>query len=208
MVLKVKIKICGITKLEDALLCSILGADAIGFIFYSKSKRFLEYEIAKKIISSLPFFVQKVGVFVNENLENINNISKDIGLNIVQLHGDEDQQYINQINLPVIKALRINSESDFNQLNNFSNCKILLDAYCTREYGGTGNKFDWSTIPYEIRSKIILSGGINTSDLEYIFSDIKPEAIDLSSSIEILPGIKDHKKLKRLFTEYRKLRGY
>lgn len=208
MVCIVRVKICGITRIEDAILCAELGADAIGFIFYKKSKRFIEYDSAKSIIDALPFFIHKVGVFVDESIDTINHTSKLIGLTAVQLHGNETQSDIEKINLPVIKALRISDESDLNQINNYKNCKILLDAFSNNELGGTGKKFNWNFIPEKIKKRVILSGGIKVNDLEFIFSQIKPEGIDLSSGVEVSPGIKDHKILTEFFIEYRKLRGY
>jgi phosphoribosylanthranilate isomerase len=204
----VRVKICGITRIEDAILCAELGADAIGFIFYKNSKRFIEYATAKSIIDALPFFIHKVGVFVDQSIDIINQKAKSIGLTAVQLHGNETQSDIEKINLPVIKALRISDESDLYQINNYKNCKILLDAFSNNELGGTGKKFNWNLIPEEIKNNIILSGGIKINDLEFIFSQIKPEGIDLSSGVEVLPGIKDHKILTEFFIEYRKLRGY
>ena len=125
--MQVKVKICGITNLEDALLCEELGADAIGFIFYKQSKRYIDPKSAKEITRELLPFTLKVGVFVNEKIENIKSLSDLAGLNIVQLHGDETPNVISEINLPVIKAFRIKKGFDFNILNQFTNCSFLLD---------------------------------------------------------------------------------
>jgi phosphoribosylanthranilate isomerase len=197
-----KIKVCGITNIEDAQLCCNLGADAIGFIFYEKSKRYIAPEKVKKIIKQLPPFVIKVGVFVNEKPEVINRITKDTKLNLVQLHGEETAGDIYIIDLPVIKAFRINDNFDFSLLSNYKNCSFLLDAFDINEYGGTGKKFLWNNIPNEIKNKIILAGGIKKEDLRLIFRDIKPYAIDVSSSLELKPGEKDKEKVKLFFDEY------
>jgi len=195
----VKVKICGITNIEDALLCEKLGADALGFIFYDKSKRFVSAESASEIIKQLSPFTLKVGVFVNEASEIINSVSKKVGLNIVQLHGDETPQQINEINLPVIKAFRIRNDFNFNILDTYMNCHFLFDTYSSEQYGGTGNTFDWDLIPKHITDKIILSGGISSLNIGKVFAGIKPSAIDVSSSLEEYPGKKSEKKVNEFF---------
>ncbi|PKL82778.1 MAG: N-(5'-phosphoribosyl)anthranilate isomerase [Ignavibacteriae bacterium HGW-Ignavibacteriae-3] len=199
-----KVKICGITSLEDALLCSQLGADALGFIFYKNSRRNIDYSDAGEIIAKLPPFTYKVGVFIDHKYEMINNISQTLGLNAVQLY--EDQSFISKINLPVIKCFRIKNEFNFTDLGNYTGCSFLLDTYSENEFGGTGASFDWHIIPYELRNKIILAGGISESNIEYIYNEIRPAAVDLSSSIESSPGKKDFSKLKIFLNKINKLR--
>lgn len=203
---KMKIKICGITNIEDALCAVENGTDAIGFVFFQQSKRFIHPEEAKKIISQLPPFVFSVGVFVNENPSRVNEIAKELKLNAVQLHGDENIEYINKITFPIIKAFRVDHNFNWEILNDYST-KILLDTFSLTEFGGTGNKFDWQSIPNEIRDKIILSGGIDAESLTIILNEIKPAAIDLSSSLEIEPGKKDHKKIKTFFEKLQSYRS-
>ncbi len=202
-----KVKICGITNLEDAMLCESQGADAIGFIFYDKSKRFISPEKAKEIIKHLSPFTLKVGVFVNETSANIEETARKIKLNAVQLHGDETQKEIDAINLPVIKAVRIKSEDDYSKLAELNNCSILLDAFSEKEYGGTGKTIDWNLIPEDKRSKIILAGGISADNIEFVFNNIKPAAVDLSSSLELTPGKKDETKIRLFFNKLNKLRS-
>lgn len=194
----VKVKVCGITNIDDAKLCVDCGADALGFIFYKESKRYIEPDEAKKIIDKLPFFVLKVGVFVNENFENVNSTAKNIGLNAVQLHGNENLDYCGKINYPVIKAIRVDEKLNEN-LEKYSNYTILLDSKDAREYGGTGKQFDWELIPENYRNKIILAGGVSEDNIDYIFNRIKPQAVDVSSSLEKEPGIKDREKVKSFF---------
>jgi phosphoribosylanthranilate isomerase len=201
-----KVKICGITNLEDALLCCELGTDALGFIFYEKSKRFIDYENAKEIISKLPSFVTKVGVFVDENVDVINEASRKIGLHIAQLHGSETPSDIDRIILPVIKSLRVNKEFDFSHPFFFKHCAILLDAYSDNQFGGTGTTFDWKLIPHELKHKIILAGGISAENIEEVYANIKPQAVDLSSSVEAYPGKKDEKKLREFFNKINQIR--
>jgi len=195
----VKVKICGITNLEDALLCEKLGADALGFIFYDKSKRYIQPNSAADIIKILSPFTLKVGVFVNEIPENINAISILAGLNIVQLHGDETPKQIDEINLPTIKAFRVSDDFDFDILNDYKNCYFLLDTYSISEYGGTGNTFNWDLIPKDLKDKIILSGGISSSNIQKIIKEVNPYAIDVSSSLEEFYGKKSHEKLIEFF---------
>ncbi|MBU1096549.1 MAG: phosphoribosylanthranilate isomerase [Bacteroidetes bacterium] len=201
-----KIKICGITKLEDALLAAEYGADAIGFIFYSGSKRYISPSEAKIIINKLPAFLVKVGVFVDEDLKLVNEISSSVKLNAIQLHGEESQKYIDKTILPVIKAFRVKNEFDFSLLKKFNNCSFLLDAFDDADYGGTGKSFNWSSIPEKLKKNIILAGGIGSNNLDEIFSKIKPYAIDISSSIEDSPGIKNHEKLISFLSQFNKLR--
>jgi phosphoribosylanthranilate isomerase len=194
-----KVKICGITNLEDALVCEKLGADALGFIFYDKSKRHIKPNSAADIIKFLSPFTLKVGVFVNETPENINVISKLTGLNLVQLHGDETPKQMAEINLPIIKAFRVSDDFDFNILTDYENCYFLFDNYSISEYGGTGNIFNWKNIPENLKCKIILSGGISSSHIQRIINEVNPYAVDVSSSVEESPGKKSEIKLKEFF---------
>ena len=191
-----KIKICGITNTEDALAAESFGADAVGFIFYKKSKRYVTPKQAEHIIKTLSPFTTKVGVFVDETFESINKISKQTGINVVQLHGDENPDIIKSISLPVIKAFRVDDNFDYNKLNQYQEYSILLDAYSENNYGGTGNKFNWKKIPFEIKNKIILAGGISSDNIEFIHKEINPAAVDISSSLEITAGKKDKKKME------------
>jgi len=201
-----KVKICGITNIEDAQLCENLGADALGFIFHKKSKRFIRPETAGKIISKLSPFTLKVGVFVNGTPEEINKTAKEIKLNVVQLHGEEIPDMISEINLPVIKSFRIKDGFDFSILKKFENLRFLFDTYSEKEYGGTGKTFNWELIPGELRNKIILSGGISINNIEEVYKKVKPVAVDLSSSLESAPGKKDKEKVKEFFNKINNLK--
>ncbi|MBI1937400.1 MAG: phosphoribosylanthranilate isomerase [Ignavibacteriales bacterium] len=200
-----KVKICGITNIEDALLCAEYNADAVGFIFYEKSKRHITFEKAEEIIKQLPPFLMKVGVFVNEEVDIVNESAQKIGLNTVQLHGDEFPEYVSKIHLPVIKAFRVDEKFDWTIIDDYKNCGIMLDSYLQNEYGGTGKIFKWNTIPTMYKNKIILSGGITIDKLDQIFSEIKPAAIDVSSSLEISPCKKDPQKLKEFLIKFNKI---
>jgi len=201
-----QVKICGITNINDALLCCKLGANALGFLFYEKSERYISYAQAMEIIKHLPPFVLKTGIFVNSAVKEVNEVAVFIGLNAVQLHGDEEPDYVNQINFPVIKGFRIKNDFDYSKLENYKNCSFLLDTYSPDNLGGTGMTFDWSIIPLKFRDKIILAGGISSENVEYIFRNVKPMAIDLSSSLESSPGKKDSYKLREFFKTVNNLR--
>jgi len=201
-----RVKICGITNINDALVCENFGANALGFIFYRKSKRYINPDHAKEIISELGPFIQKVGVFVNESPDKINQIVAHCGLNLVQLHGDESADDTEMVDVPVIKGFRVRDAFNYEILDNYQNCYLLLDAFSESEYGGTGHNFSWHEIPSELKSKIILAGGVSADNIERIYTDICPMAIDLSSSVEEKPGIKSHKKLNELFIKINRLR--
>jgi phosphoribosylanthranilate isomerase len=201
-----KVKICGITNLDDALLCCSLGADAIGFIFYDKSKRAITYESAKEIIAKLPPFITKVGVFVDQAPEEINTLSEEIGLNVIQYHSDILPGDTKKISYPVIKVFRVSTGFNFKLLSGYTNCTFLLDTYIEETMGGTGKTFNWDNIPQELRSKIILAGGISSDNIEHIYKNIKPFAVDLSSSVESVPGKKDKNKLTEFFNKINQLR--
>ena len=190
-----KIKICGITKKEDALLCSEYGTDAIGFIFYPESKRYIAPDIAKDIARSLPPFLMKIGVFVNEKISEVNRIVRLVGLNAVQLHGSESPEYIEQITHPVIKSFGVDESFDFSTIDKYKSCDILLDVKDTEQLGGTGKSFNWNLIPKNIRNRVIIAGGVSANNIKEIYSTIHPSAVDLSSSVEISPGIKDKNKV-------------
>jgi len=201
-----KVKICGITNLDDALICEKEGADAIGFIFYRQSKRYILPKDAAEITEKLSPFTAKVGVFVNEEVSVITEIVEKTNINIVQLHGDENEYYCMQIKLPVIKGFRIREGFDFDRITKYNNVNYLLDSFAEKNYGGTGSSFNWELIPMNLKNKIILSGGISEKNIEYIFKNISPSAVDLSSSLESKPGKKDERKIKSFFRKFNSLR--
>lgn len=201
-----KIKVCGITNPADALLCEQLGADAIGFVFYAGSKRHIMPEEASDIVKQLNPFTIKVGVFVDENPVLINEIVRTVGLNMVQLHGGETPEDISLVNVPAIKSFRVDNNFDFSVLGYYSDSLILLDSFDKEEFGGTGKTFDWSIIPENIKSKIILAGGINSENVADVFQKIKPKAIDVSSSLEEFPGKKSKEKVIQFFNKINLIR--
>ncbi len=201
-----KVKVCGITNLDDALMCERSGADALGFIFYKKSKRYIEPGTASKIIKRLSPFTIKVGVFVNETSEQINKIAEEIKINMAQLHGHESPETAEKISTPVIKSFSISDDFNFSIVNNYKNVYYLFDSHSQKEFGGTGNKFNWQIIPDDLKNKIILAGGVSINNIEEIYRTIKPFAIDLSSSLESERGKKDKGKTKTFFAKLNSLK--
>jgi phosphoribosylanthranilate isomerase len=202
-----RVKICGITNIEDAILCQDLGADALGFIFYPGSRRYISPYSAAEICRQLSVFTLKVGVFVNESSDVINDLADALGLGAVQLHGEEPAEMVKEIRHPVIKSFRIKAGYNFNEVRRYENCSYLFDTYSAKEYGGTGQVFDWQLIPREMCSKMILAGGISSDNIEQIYRLIKPGAVDLSSALESYPGKKNPQKVKSFFSCVQRLRS-
>jgi len=199
----VRVKVCGITKLEDALFLANLGVDALGFVIYEKSKRFVKPKDVRKITASLPPFVFKVGVFVNEDPHNVLEIMSYAHLDFAQLHGDEspeDCEYIGRDR--VIKAFRLRSVSEVEKIEPYVGKvrAFLLDTYSDGLYGGTGKTFDWQ-IAKAVKERLpevplILSGGLNPDNVKAALREVEPYAVDVSSGVERSPGIKDWEKVK------------
>jgi len=197
-----KVKICGVTNLEDAKLACDLGAAAIGFVFYKRSPRYVELEQARKIIAALPPFVTSVGVFVNEARERVLQVCRSAGLNVAQLHGDETTEYCHQLNFPYIKVFRIAERFALSQLRPYAGQTFLLDTSDQRQYGGTGRTFNWEFAKQASKvGKVILSGGLKPDNVKTAVETVRPYAVDASSGVEIEPGRKDREKLKAFFHE-------
>ncbi|MEM3484519.1 MAG: phosphoribosylanthranilate isomerase [Candidatus Methanomethyliaceae archaeon] len=190
----VRVKICGITNLEDALLSVELGTHALGFVFYKGSKRYIRPEDAKAIVRKIPPFVTKVGVFVEEDEIEIQNLMKGIGLDLAQIYRD-----VSLDPRIAIRAVRIRDEEDLIEVEKTPYFP-LLDAY-SEAYGGGGVRFDWNLLK-KVKRDFILAGGINLENLEDALS-IKPYAIDVCSGLEESPGKKDKRKMKEFFERIR-----
>lgn len=194
-----KVKICGITNLEDALLCYNQNVDILGFIFYKGSKRFIEPNKAANIIASLPPFIITTGVFVNETVENIQLIKNQTNIDFIQLHGNESKEYLKSLKYKnIIKAFRVNNSYSDLKIEEFTDTTCLFDSYSDNNYGGTGISFDKDIIPIDLYKKSIISGGISLDNIELIMNKYKPMAIDICSSVECFPGKKDKIKLEEL----------
>jgi len=202
---RTKIKICGITQKDQALQIGSMEIDAMGFVLYPPSPRFIEPEKLKQIIPELPPFLKTIGVFVNESIESLISIVRKTGLDMVQLSGDETPEYCVALTLKGIswiKGIRVESEIDFHLLNTFNSNYFLLDAWSEKEYGGTGKTLDWDKIKERKDSKqIILAGGLKPNNVKEAIQKVRPYAIDVSSGVEIEPGIKSLAKVERLIQE-------
>lgn len=196
----VKVKVCGITRAEDALLAVELGADLIGFNFWPESKRAIDPEQAQKIVEQVKGRVKIVGVFVNQILEEVVEIVSGLKLDWAQLHGDESPDFCADLDVPVIKALRLGSEDDLCCLDDYSDLLWLIDSK-TEGFGGSGLRPDWELVKRakEKAGKIILAGGLSHDNVAQAVRDIMPWAVDVASGVEKSPGIKDEKKMKKFF---------
>ena len=204
----VKVKICGITNYEDASAAVDMGADLLGFNFYSGSPRFVSTDKAMEIIARLPGFVDIAGVFVNSSFEQIRDTISACQLNWVQLHGDETSRFcqsLRWLNVKTIKAIRVRDESDIKKAEDYFTDAILLDAFNPDKYGGTGVNFDWNIVGH-IGKRVFLAGGINP-DNAVDAVNLGVYGIDVCSGVEAEPGKKDHKKMKKLFENIQHLRG-
>jgi phosphoribosylanthranilate isomerase len=196
--MRVKLKICGMTRFEDARIAANLGVDALGFIFYPKSPRFVSAEQAASIISKLPPFISKVGVFVDQDLETVIAIARAAGIDTVQLHGSESPAYCESIPFPVIKAFSIRPDSDLSRLSSYNVAGFLLDTWSAEMKGGTGNTFDWSLAirACAMYKSIILAGGLGPTNIAEALDVVKPFAVDVNSGVEISPGVKNPHKMR------------
>ena len=196
----VKVKICGITNIEDAQAAVDMGADILGFNFYEPSPRYIHPDKVEEIVKRLPACVDIAGVFVNAKDEEINRLTDPGLLNWVQFHGDESPDFCNRFDswhLRTIKAIRVNSSEDVVRAQKFRTFSLLFDAFDPTLYGGTGKTFDWALVKSCPR-RIFIAGGIGPGNIEKALG-IDVYGIDVCSGIESEPGKKDHKKMKQLF---------
>ena len=192
-----KIKVCGMTSLEDTLVAVEAGADAVGFIFYKKSQRSVTIKTVCEIVDKLPPFVDAIGIFVNESAEQINKIADRCKLDRVQLHGDETPAFCKKIRRRVIKAIRVKDIQSLKKLSDFPVSGFLLDTFSEEQRGGTGKVFDWNLVhPAKKYGAVILAGGLTPNNVRQAIHRVKPYGVDVCSGVESQPGIKDHKKVK------------
>lgn len=199
-----RIKICGITNVEDALQAVAVGADALGFVFYAKSPRFVTPHEVQKIIAELPPFVTTVGLFVNESIPRIRRTMAAARLDVVQLHGDEQPEDCLIEPLRVIKALRVKDAATLEGADRYQVSALLLDAWNDDHYGGTGLSFDWQ-LAKRVTGKrpLILAGGLNQENIIDAVRQVNPYAVDVSSGVELSPGKKDHQKVAEFICRVR-----
>lgn len=198
---RTRIKICGLTRVEDALAAARAGADAVGLVLYRSSPRAVTIERAREICAAMPPFVTTVALFVNEKPHVVAETVKAVGPSLLQFHGDEDESYCGQFGLPYLKAFRVGGGTVPGDLleyeSRFRSAKaLLLDTQAPIVYGGSGETFDWNLIPMPMRRRIVLSGGLNPMNVASAIEQIRPWAVDVSSGVETAKkGIKDHRKM-------------
>lgn len=200
--MRVGIKVCGITRLHDALLAHKLGAWAIGFVFAPKSSRGIARDAARVVCAQLPPRLVKIGVVVNMPADEVNALAVDVGLDYVQLHGDEPADFGRALNCKYIRAARSRSAQDLQILAQDQGAEmVLVDAAVSGDYGGTGMLADWMLAKdaKKFGKKMILAGGLNAQNVQAACATVQPDYIDVSSALEASPGIKDADKMKQFF---------
>ncbi|MES2499888.1 MAG: phosphoribosylanthranilate isomerase [Pseudomonadota bacterium] len=195
--MRTRVKICGITNVQDALAAITYGADAIGLVFYAPSPRFVSISQAQQIVAAIPPFISVVGLFVNATVAEIETVLSQVRLDILQFHGDETPAECERIKLPYLKAIRVKNDTNLLQYQvEFCSAKALLvDAYSEAAFGGTGHVFDWKLIPQNMTMPIILAGGLNAENVADAIKQLRPYAVDVSGGVEIRKGIKDSAKI-------------
>lgn len=196
--MSVVVKICGITNVEDGLAAAAAGADALGFIFYEQSPRYVPVEKAATVIRDLPAPIVKVGVFVDADEDTVYRAIRECGLNLLQFHGSESPEYCVQFGLMSMKAFQVRDALSLTRLTDFKTDAWLLDAYSPNKLGGTGEKFNWD-LAIEARKlgrPIFLAGGLTSENVAEAVRQVEPYAVDVSSGVEASPGKKDYGKVK------------
>jgi phosphoribosylanthranilate isomerase len=202
--LMIKIKICGMTNLDDALAAVDVGADALGFVFYPESARAVSRKTAATIIARLPASITPVGVFVDEDVTVVRENMTECGLRIAQLHGAESSDYCSKVGRAVIKAIRLRQASDLDAMAEYEVDAFLLDAFVPGVPGGTGTCLDWELVSrIDRRHRIILAGGLTADNVGEAIGRLRPEGVDVSSGVELSPGRKDHAKITAFVTAAR-----
>ncbi|WP_044336634.1 phosphoribosylanthranilate isomerase [Rossellomorea aquimaris] len=195
-----KVKVCGIRRQEEALWALEAGVDAIGFVF-AESKRKIDVESAALISASLPSHVLKIGVFVNESKKNMEEISRIVNLDYVQLHGDESVQFCNNLDLPFIKAVSIKEKEDLDGIEHFGGEMILVDSGKGPHRGGNGTTFNWDYVhALNTPQRLILAGGLNRDNIREAITKVRPYMVDVSSGVET-DGKKDRRKIEAFIRE-------
>jgi len=195
------VKICGITRLEDAEAAVALGATALGFVFWPESPRFVEPEQARAIVAALPPFVTTIGVFVDQSARLVNGVAARVGLAAVQLHGDEPVAYLDDVDRPVVKAFAVGEQTRDEAADQWpARVRLLLDVHDPAKRGGTGQPIDWTrAAAVSARRPVLLAGGLRPENVVEAIQRVRPFGIDVSSGVESAPGIKDHARLEALF---------
>lgn len=191
------VKICGITTVEDALAAIDAGADWLGFNFYKKSPRYLDPRIAQTILEEIPSSLTKVGIFVNEPAQQVLDLAVELGLDLLQFHGDESAEYCNAFARPWYRAFRLKTDFDLATLADYHAEYHLVDAHVEKAFGGTGVLADWQ-LARDVKQygRLILSGGLRPDNILQALCETRPDGVDVASGVESAPGIKDHRKME------------
>jgi len=203
---RTRVKICGITRIEDGLEAARLGVDALGFVFYPKSPRNIDTEAAQAICQQLPGFVTTTALFLNPEEKLVRKVLAEVSIDCLQFHGTESVEFCESFGKPYIKALGVEGAEDIGALfEQYASARsVLLDSHATGAAGGTGKTFDWLSIPEKLRQKIILAGGLTPGNVADAIQQVRPYAVDLSSGVESAPGIKDSELMVRLMDEVKR----
>ena len=201
--MQTRIKFCGLTRQQDVQQAVALGVDALGFVFVKASAREIDINTAVNLINEVPPFIIKVGLFMNAQIADMENVIKHVKLNLLQFHGDEDEAFCKQFNMPYIKAVPMASTSSVeNFCEHYSTATgFILDSHAQGQMGGSGEKFSWSVIPKNLNKPIILAGGLTVDNVAEAIRVVRPYAVDVSSGIETSKGIKDPAKMKQFIKE-------
>ncbi len=200
---RIRVKICGLTRVKDAEIAAQLGADALGMVFYPQSSRCITVEKAAEIVKSLPAFVTTVGLFVDSSRQEVEEVLAKVPLDVLQFHGEEEPAFCRSFFRPYIKAIRVKQGVDLiSQAQRFISAQgLLLDAWHPQVKGGTGQCFDWAYIPPNLPLPVILAGGLTPDNIQTAIRQVRPFAVDVSSGVESEPGIKDSKKMAAFIQE-------
>ena len=200
-------KICGITRVEDALAVARSGADALGLVFYEKSPRYVAVRQAAELAKAIPPFVTIVGLFVNPSADEVRNVLRQIPLDVLQFHGEEEPEFCAQFGRPYLKAVRVRPGGDLLQCAaRYRGAQgLLLDAFIEGTHGGTGESFDWALIPHDLPLPVILSGGLDAGNVAEAIRQVLPYAVDVSSGVEASKGIKDAAKVAAFINEVKRI---
>jgi phosphoribosylanthranilate isomerase len=201
--MRTRTKICGLTRIDDALHASYCGADAIGMVFYPPSPRHVTFETAVAISAALPAFVTRVALFVDADSSEVRAVLDGLRPDLLQFHGEETPAYCRQFGVPYIKAVRVRAGLDLIQYAAaYAGAQgLLLDAYVPGQAGGTGRAFDWGLIPAQLPLPLILSGGLEPGNVRHAIDTVRPWAVDVSSGVEASKGIKDASKVAQFIQE-------
>lgn len=201
--MRTRVKICGVTRKQDVIAAAKAGADAIGFVFYEPSPRYVTPEVARELVSALPPFVSATGLFVNPEAEYVNTVLSQVSLDLLQFHGDESPEFCDSFGVRWIKAVRVRESSDIeNAFRDYGNASgLLVDAWDSDKYGGTGQAFNWSLIPKTRPLPLILAGGLASDNVSRAVAEVRPWAVDVSGGVESSKGIKDDEKITDFINE-------